>query len=297
MLENIKVKNRKYIKMDAFTIVLYALVTIYCLSMLYVLFFGLVNSLKDATDYEWNNPFAFPNSEFGWKFGNYAKVFKDFNVFTVGGKQVYIPSMFLNSLLYAGLMSLFCMATQVITAYAVAKYDFKGKRLIYGVAIVVMLLPIIGSLASEVQIANFFGFRNNLIGVCIMKCKYPGIYFLVFYATFKSLPWTFAEAAQIDGAGHFRTFIQIMLPLIRSTLFAVFILLFIEHWNDYYTPMVFLPEKPTMSYGLFIFQTDNKASTPIQLAACILACVPILIVFAAFKDKIMSNVTMGGIKG
>ena len=205
--------------------------------------------------------------------------------------------MFLNSLLYAGLMSLFCMATQVITAYAVAKYDFKGKRLIYGVAIVVMLLPIIGSLASEVQIANLFGFRNNLIGVCIMKCKYPGIYFLVFYATFKSLPWTFAEAAQIDGAGHFRTFIQIMLPLIRSTLFAVFILLFIEHWNDYYTPMVFLPEKPTMSYGLFIFQTDNKASTPIQLAACILACVPILIVFAAFKDKIMSNVTMGGIKG
>ena len=283
--------------MDAFTIVLYALVTIYCLSMLYVLFFGLVNSLKDATDYEWNNPFAFPNSEFGWKFGNYAKVFKDFNVFTVGGKQVYLPSMFLNSLLYAGLMSLFCMATQVITAYAVAKYDFKGKRLIYGVAIVVMLLPIIGSLASEVQIANFFGFRNNLIGVCIMKCKYPGIYFLVFYATFKSLPWTFAEAAQIHGAGHFRTFIQIMLPLIRSTLFAVFILLFIEHWNDYYTPMVFLPEKPTMSYGLFIFQTDNKASTPIQLAACILACVPILIVFAAFKDKIMSNVTMGGIKG
>ncbi len=297
MLENIKVKNRKYIKMDAFTIVLYALVTIYCLSMLYVLFFGLVNSLKDATDYEWNNPFAFPNSEFGWKFGNYAKVFKDFNVFTVGGKQVYLPLMFLNSLLYAGLMSLFCMATQVITAYAVAKYDFKGKRLIYGVAIVVMLLPIIGSLASEVQIANLFGFRNNLIGVCIMKCKYPGIYFLVFYATFKSLPWTFAEAAQIDGAGHFRTFIQIMLPLIRSTLFAVFILLFIEHWNDYYTPMVFLPEKPTMSYGLFIFQTDNKASTPIQLAACILACVPILIVFAAFKDKIMSNVTMGGIKG
>ena len=297
MLENVKIKNRKYIKMDAFQIVLYAIVTLYCISMLYVLLFGFVNSLKDATDYEWNNPFAFPDSEFGWKLSNYTKVFKDFNVFTVGGKQVYLPAMFLNSVLYAGLMSLFCMATQVITAYAVAKYDFKGKGLIYGVAIVVMLLPIIGSLASEVQIANLFGFRNNLIGVCIMKCKYPGIYFLVFYATFKSLPWTFAEAAQIDGAGHFRTFIQIMLPLIRSTLFAVFILLFIEHWNDYYTPMVFLPEKPTMSYGLFIFQTDNKASTPIQLAACILACVPILIVFAAFKDKIMSNVTMGGIKG
>ena len=99
MLENVKIKNRKYIKMDAFQIVLYTIVTLYCISMLYVLLFGFVNSLKDATDYEWNNPFAFPSSEFGWKLSNYTKVFKDFNVFTVGGKQVYLPAMFLNSVL------------------------------------------------------------------------------------------------------------------------------------------------------------------------------------------------------
>lgn len=297
MTQKVKIHHRKYIRMDAFQIILYTIVTVYCISMLAVLAFGFINSLKDATDYEWLNPFGFPHKEFGWKFDNYAKVFKDFTIFTVGGKQIYLPEMFLNSMLYAGLMSLFCIATQVIMAYAVAKYDFKGKRIIYAVAIIVMILPIIGSLASEVQMANAFGFKNSFIGICIMKCKYTGLYFLVFYATFKSLSWTYAEAAQIDGASHFRTFIQIMLPLVKSTIFAVFILLFIEHWNDYYTPMVFLPEKSTISYGLFIFQTDNKASTPIQLAACILACVPILIVFAVFKEKIMSNVTVGGIKG
>ena len=283
--------------MDAFQIVLYVIVTLYCLSMLYVLFFGVINSLKNKTDYMWNSPFGFPSKEYGWQFSNYIKVFNEFNVKTVGGKQVNLIQMFFNSLLYAGCMSLFCIATQIITAYAVAKYDFKLKTPIYVTAIIVMLLPIIGSLASEVEIADALGLRNSLLGVCLMKCKYPGLYFLVFYATFKSLPWTYAEAAQIDGAGHFRTFIQIMLPLVRSTIFAVFILLFIEHWNDYYTPMIFLPERPTMSYGLFRFQTDVKASTPIKLAACFLACVPILIMFAAFKDKIMSNVTMGGIKG
>ncbi len=284
-------------KMDAFQVVLYMIVTIYCLSMIYVLLFGFVNSLKDATDYEWNNPFGLPSKEFGWHFDNYAKVLNDFKVFTLGGNEVYLMQMFFNSLFYAVLMSLFCMATQIITAYAIAKYDFKGKSVLYGVAVVVMLLPIIGSLASEVQMAEAFNFRNNLIGVCIMKCKYPGLYFLVFYATFKGLSWTYAEAAQIDGAGHFRVFIEIMLPLIKSTVFAVFIFLFIEYWNDYYTPMVFLPESPTMSYGLFLFQTDNKASTPVQLASCLMACLPILVVFVAFKDKIMSNVTMGGIKG
>ena len=296
-MEKAEKKTKMSRKMDAFEIVLYVIVTIYCLSMIYVLLFGLINSLKDATDYEWNNPFGLPSKEFGWHFDNYAKVLTEFKVFTLGGNEVYLMQMFFNSLFYAVFMSLFCMATQIITAYAIAKYDFRFKSVLYGVAVVVMLLPIIGSLASAVQMAEAFNFRNNLIGVCIMKCKYPGLYFLVFYATFKGLSWTYAEAAQIDGAGHFKIFIEIMLPLIRSTVFAVFILLFIEYWNDYYTPMVFLPESPTMSYGLFLFQTDNKASTPVQLASCLMACLPILAVFVAFKDKIMSNVTMGGIKG
>ena len=145
--------------------------------------------------------------------------------------------------------------TPCIVAYLTAKYKFRLNKIIHTIVIVAMILPIVGSLPSELQLVKTLGFYDHMWGMFILKANFLGMYFLVFYATFKSLPWTFAEAAQIDGAGHFRTFIQIMLPLIRSTLFAVFILLFIEHWNDYYTPMVFLPEKPTMSYGLFIFQT------------------------------------------
>ena len=285
--------------MDAFQIILYVIVAVYCLSMVYVLLFGLINSLKDATDFEWLNPFGFPHKEFGWKFDNYSKVLKEFKVssMSMGGEEVGFMGMFVNSLLYAVFMSLFSMATQIMVAYAIAKYDFRLKPLLYGVAVIVMLLPIIGSLASEVQMADTFNFRNNLLGICLMKCKYAGLYFLVFYATFRSISWTYAEAAQIDGAGHLKIFIEIMLPLIKSTVFAVFILLFIEFWNDYYTPMIFLPQSPTMSYGLFVFQTDNRASQPIQLAACLLTCLPILVLFVVFKNKIMGNVTMGGLKG
>ena len=285
--------------MDAFQIILYVIVAVYCLSMVYVLLFGLINSLKDATDFEWLNPFGFPHKEFGWKFDNYSKVLKEFKVssMSMGGEEVGFMGMFVNSLLYAVFMSLLSMATQIMVAYAIAKYDFRLKPLLYGVAVIVMLLPIIGSLASEVQMADTFNFRNNLLGICLMKCKYAGLYFLVFYATFRSVSWTYAEAAQIDGAGHLKIFIEIMLPLIKSTVFAVFILLFIEFWNDYYTPMIFLPQSPTMSYGLFVFQTDNRASQPIQLAACLLTCLPILVLFVVFKNQIMGNVTMGGLKG
>ncbi len=295
----VKKNNRISRRMDAFQIILYVIVAVYCLSMVYVLLFGLMNSLKDATDFEWLNPFGFPHKEFGWKFDNYSKVLKEFKVssMSMGGEEVGFMGMFVNSLLYAVFMSLFSMATQIMVAYAIAKYDFRLKPLLYGVAVIVMLLPIIGSLASEVQMADTFNFRNNLLGICLMKCKYAGLYFLVFYATFRSVSWTYAEAAQIDGAGHLKIFIEIMLPLIKSTVFAVFILLFIEFWNDYYTPMIFLPQSPTMSYGLFVFQTDNRASQPIQLAACLLTCLPILVLFVVFKNKIMGNVTMGGLKG
>lgn len=286
-------------KMDAFQIVLYVIVAVYCLSMVYVLFFGIINSLKSPTDYMWLNPFEFPHAEEGWQFKNYIDVLSEFKVtsMSMGGDEIGLWQMFLNSLLYAVCMALFNMATQIMVAYATAKYDFKLKPLLYGVAVIVMLLPIIGSLASEVQMANTFNFTNNLLGVCLMKCKYAGLYFLVFYATFRGVSWTYAEAAQIDGASHFKIFIQIMLPLIKSTAIAVFILLFIEYWNDYYTPMIFLPQAPTMSYGLFVFQTNNGASVPIQLTACLLTCLPILVLFVVFKDKIMGNVTMGGIKG
>lgn len=295
----VKKNNRISRRMDAFQIILYVIVAVYCLSMVYVLLFGLINSLKDATDFEWLNPFGFPHKEFGWRFDNYSKVLKEFKVssMSMGGEEVGFMGMFVNSLLYAVFMSLFSMATQIMVAYAIAKYDFRLKPLLYGVAVIVMLLPIIGSLASEVQMADTFNFRNNLLGICLMKCKYAGLYFLVFYATFRSVSWTYAEAAQIDGAGHLKIFIEIMLPLIKSTVFAVFILLFIEFWNDYYTPMIFLPQSPTMSYGLFVFQTDNRASQPIQLAACLLTCLPILVLFVVFKNKIMGNVTMGGLKG
>lgn len=295
----VKKNNRISRRMDAFQIILYVIVAVYCLSMVYVLLFGLINSLKDATDFEWLNPFGFPHKEFGWKFDNYSKVLKEFKVssMSIGGEEVGFMGMFVNSLLYAVFMSLFSMATQIMVAYAIAKYDFRLKPILYGVAVIVMLLPIIGSLASEVQMADTFNFRNNLLGICLMKCKYAGLYFLVFYATFRSVSWTYAEAAQIDGAGHLKIFIEIMLPLIKSTVFAVFILLFIEFWNDYYTPMIFLPQSPTMSYGLFVFQTDNRASQPIQLAACLLTCLPILVLFVVFKNKIMGNVTMGGLKG
>ena len=224
-------------------------------------------------------------------------------------RDALVMEMFLNSLIYAVGLTVFTMASEIIMAYAIAKYDFRLKKFFYGVAVVVMLIPIIGSLASEVKFAEALHLKDSFLGVFIMKCKFTGIYFLVFYAAFKSVSWTYAEAAQIDGASHLRVFLEVMLPLVKTTVSAVFVLLFIEYWNDYYVPMIFMPNKPTLSYGLFRIQSSTdqidlvidgvrqSLTTPRKLAACFMACVPILVVFIVFREKIMGNVTMGGIKG
>ncbi len=299
-----KIKSKIKWKMDVFETVMFIIVGVYVLSIVAVLFFGLLNSFKHFLDFEGGNVFGLPSSEYGWKFSNYLDVFSKCRIPIVlddsSTRYVYIEEMFLNSFIYSVSVTLFMMASQVMVAYAVAKYDFKLKKVYYSVAIIVMLIPIIGSLPSEMRIAEALKLKNSFLGICIMRAKYPGMYFLIFYAMFKGISWTYSEAAQIDGAGHFRIFIEIMLPLTRSTLSAVFILQFIANWNDYYTPMLFIPDKVTIAYGLYMFSTsttDASIRTPAVLAACLVSCIPIITLFVIFRNKIMGNINVGGMKG
>lgn len=296
----IKAKKKLFRKIDVFEAIMLLIVLAYSLSIIAVLYLGLLNSVKTYDDSVYSgNFFGFPKE--GWQFQYYTtELFSLFRVQPVGQSgYVYLPQMMWNSFLYAVLMSFFCIGTQVMVAYACAKYTFKLNKVLYTIAIVTMIIPIVGSLASEMQIAEALGLRNSMLGVCLIKCKYSGLYFLVFYASFKGISWTYAEAAQIDGASNIRIFLQIMLPLVINTIFAVFILQFINNWNDYYTPMLFVPQMPTIAYGLFEFKNypEREAATPLKLAASMASCVPVVIVFIIFRNKIMGNVAIGGIKG
>lgn len=302
--KNMKKTFRKRCRqMDAFTWILFGVVALYVLSLIFVLGFGLLNSLKYWKDFQRGNIFGLPKSEYGWYFSNYITVFKDFmlEIRSAGTmpRNVYMPEMFFNTIVYSVVVSLFSIATQVMVAYAVAKYNFRFKKVIHTTAIIVIMIPVIGSLASEFQLAQALHLNNSVLGIAIMRCKYPGIYYLVFYAMFKNLPWSYAEAAQMDGAGHLTIFLRIMLPMVMGTVAAVFVLQFIANWNDYTTPMIFTPMKPTISYGLFMYQNNHSTgmSTPLKLAASFMSCVPIIILFVIFRNKIMGNITMGGLKG
>ena len=94
--------------------------------------------------------------------------------------------------------------------------------------------------------------------------------------------------------------LKIIVPLAANTYFTIVLLLFVTYWNDYTTPMLFMPNVPTLSYGLYYFadlcRINEVNTTPMRLGACMMMLVPTLLLFILFHNKLLSNITIGGVK-
>lgn len=279
---------------------LFCVLFAYMISVLLLLFWVVMTAFKSNDEFILSS-YKLP-LELYWK--NFKTVFQEFKVSVTlsdgSEAKALMPAMIMNSLIYAS-GSAFCAAmTPCVTAYAISRFHFKFNKIIYGIVIVTMVLPVVGSLPSEIQMAKNVGLYDNLLGVCLMKANFLGMYFLIFYATFKSVSKAYIEAAMIDGASELTIFTRIALPLVRNTIFVVFLLKFIEFWNDYQTPMMFIPNHPTIAYGLLQFNasaSQTLAFIPIKMTACAVLMVPIIIIFICFRDKIMGSMSIGGLKG
>lgn len=296
MTEQVKTKNRIKASKGLFVSIGLALLILYTVIFLMPLLWAFLVSFKGELDFM-SNIFGLPKK---WLLSNYSYVFKNMAVPVSGVGDIFIEEMFFNSMCYTLLCTFTHTITPCICAYAVARYRFKFGKFIYGIVIVTMILPTIGNLASEIQVAKTLGFYDTLIGVAIMKGHFLGTNFLIFYAAFRSLPDGFREAAEMDGASQAQIFFRISLPLVKTTIGAIALLSFITYWNDYNTAMIYLPSKPTVAYGLYRFthSTTNKASfVTVAVAACMTVTIPIFFVFVLFRNKLMGNLTVGGIKG
>ena len=162
-----------------------------------------------------------------------------------------------------------------------------------------MVIPIIGSTPSNIVILQSLGLYQTLLGEYIMKFNFLGMYFLVFYAIFQGISNDYSEAAQLDGASEFAIMIRIMLPLVMPTFSTILLIRFIESWNDYNYVLLYLRSYPTLSYGVYrmsMEKVDGMDHATMRIASSLLVALPILTLFIIFRNKIMGNVTMGGVK-
>lgn len=280
-------------------LICFILLIIYSVGLLYPMFWGVMTSVKEQYDFL-ENPLGFPST---FAFGNFGAIFSNFSVPAKFGDyqvQQNFWQLLLNTLLYVVGSSFVATLVPCIVAYVTSKFPGKFSSIIYAVVIAVMMIPIVGSYPSEITLLQTLGLYNTIWGAWIQKANFLGMYFLVFFAAFKGIPKDYGEAAEIDGAGEVQVFLRIMLPIIRNVFFTVFLIKFVEFWNDYQMPLLYLPGYPTLSYGLYYISnyTTNAISTvPVRMAGCIIVLLPILALFIAFSEKLMGNLTMGGIKG
>ena len=281
--------------------IMWVLLVVYCISLLVLPIWMILTSFKDPIDYI-SNRFGFPEPPI-WD--NYKGIYDKlqipadedglikYNMFHMLGFSVLysVGSSFVNVFFTT------CMA------YVLSKYKFFGRNFIYNLGIVVMIVPIIGSLPSAMVVRSTLKVYDNMLLHILTSPStcFSGMNFLLLYGAFKSLPWDYAEAVFIDGGNDFTAFFRMYLPMILPTDVVIFVLSFLGSWNDYQTFMLWLPSTPNLAYGLYQFQGQSralfKASTVEIMAGFSLVILPTVLLYVCSQRLILSKFTVGGLKG
>ena len=285
-------------------IIMSLLLFLYCISLLVPLFWMLFTSVKDDFEYVVNP--LWPSAS-GIRLENYVDVIRFLKVTVNSGSGIVeygILDMFVNSILLAVGSPLISLVLVVFCAYPMARFKFVGNKLIYTIGIIVMVTPIFGTFPSIMMVKRSLGIYDNMLLMLLTNdsVAFSGYNFLIFYAAFRGIPKDFSDAAEIDGANQYLIMFKIMMPMILPTFTTLFVLGFIASWNDYGTPLYWLPSYPNIPYGMYLFQLNataggDAANIPLIMAGFTIVMIPVVILYLLSQKVITKNFTMGGIKG
>ncbi len=282
-------KNRRKIKKS--TIVIDIILVISTCLVLLPIVTMVMTSLKTFEDVQMNPASLIPK-EFTLK--NYVTVFTEFP-FT----QYLINTSFITITSTIGIT-----LTSALVAYAFARFDFKYKGIIFAVMLSTIMIP-----GQILQIPLYEMYRGmgwiNTYKPMIIPAFLGGGITNVFLIRqfFNSLPKSIFESAQIDGAGEFRIFATIAVPLSKAIIFTVAIFSFTASWNDFYSPLLYINDdkKYTLAYGLYIFFDKFKVGSykawNIICAANLVVIVPIIVLYFFAQRYFVEGITLGGVKG
>ena len=207
--------------------------------------------------------------------------------FVNGPKAIHFPRLLLNSVIITALSVLGGVMTAMMAGYALARLRFPGRKVWFYLFVGSMLLPGVVGLIPLFQLYKSIGWYDTWLPL-IVPAFLGGNPLFIFLARqyFLAIPYSIDEAAKIDGAGHFRIFTQVMLPLTRPAWLTMAILAFQASWNDYLNPLVYLYSsgKWPLSVGMASFISPFAGKTPdwsYYMATNLLYMLPPLIVFFA----------------
>ncbi|MFI7609063.1 carbohydrate ABC transporter permease [Micromonospora sp. NPDC049366] len=216
--------------------------------------------------------------------------------------EAHIGRYFLNSIVVvAGSVGL-TMLMGAAAAYVFARYEFRGRQFVYYLFVGGLMFPVFLALVPLFFVVRNAGLFNTWTGLILVYSAYS-LPFTVFFLTafFRTLPTSVAEAALVDGCGHFRLFFRVMLPMARPGLISVGIFNFLSHWNQFLLPQVLMQgddSKWVLAQGLFALSvSQGYAGDYARLfAGLTIAVLPVLVVYLVFQRQVQSGLTAGQLK-
>ncbi|MGG5172321.1 carbohydrate ABC transporter permease [Pseudarthrobacter sp. J1738] len=250
------------------------------------LLWTIMSSFKSSSEI-FASPFSLPTV---WRFDNYAKAWT----------EAGIGSYFLNSVIVVGSALVLVMLLGAMCAYVLARFVFPGSRAIYYLMLAGLTFPPFLAMVPLFGILRSMGLLNNLFGLILTYVGFA-LPFTVFFlfSFFKSLPHEITEAASLDGAGDWRTFFQIMLPMAKPGLASVAIFNFLGLWNQFLIPVALNAGGPkVLSQGLasFASQMGYAVDFGALFAAVTVTVLPVLVVYVIFQRQLQGSVSQGTLK-
>lgn len=272
---------------------------LYILIMFFPIMWAIYTSFKTTHGFTLD-PLWLPKD---WTIENYIKAFENISFTSYKNGELSVTTlwrMYLNSFLYAFGTTLISAVCCCCVGYVTAVFDWKFSKFIYGLNLVIMIVPIVGSLPATLDLMRNLHLYDSILGLYVTSFSFTGMPYMLYYATFKQQSKGYMEAAKIDGASNLKIFLRIMFPLVFGIFFTMFLTGFIGKWNDYQTSMLYLPSYPTVAQGIYSYSFNSNgaiASVPMKLTGCMLLLLPVLVIFIVFHKRFLINMSTGGLKG
>ena len=268
----------------AFSGVAHAVLILWSLIVVLPLLWTFMTSFKTTSEI-FSSPFSLPTS---FNFVNYV------NAWTTAG----IGSAFLNTIIVVGSALVLVMILGAMCAYVLARFSFPGNRLVYYAMLAGLTFPIFLAIVPLFFTLQNFGLLNTLPGLIITYVAFA-LPFTVFFlfSFFKALPDEIGEAAALDGAGEWKTFFLVMLPMAKNGLTSVLIFNFLGLWNQFLIPVAL--NTNVANYVLsqrmasFASQAGYAVDFGALFAAVVITVTPVLVVYVIFQQQLQGSVSQG----
>lgn len=260
---------------------LVVLAVIFLAPVAFVLLTSFMSSSQTLTASLWPSP---------WDFGNYERAFQ----------QVPLARWFGNSLLYAGLATLFMLASSIPAAYVLAKIRIRFANMIFLAIVVAMLLPPQVTIVPLYIMWAKLGLNGTLWPLILPNLLGDAFSIFLLRQFFLTIPTEYLDAARIDGNGEVGVLVRVVVPMARSGVAAAAIFSFFHAWNDYFGPLVYASENAQnwpVAYGLAMFRGSHGTDWGTTMAVTMLVAAPIVIVFFFAQRTFVEGITLTGVKG